>query len=149
LQRDLGKRPQIWEFTVNLQDEMRRAYLRADPCQPILKPTKYPVSGPKNHRRRFQASWFQTYSTWLEYSESKDAIFCYPCYIFAKKSTGRPGSDAFTVKGFKNWKNVNVGMNCPLLGHVGTDPNSPHKIAVKCCEDLKNYSRHIGKLIEK
>jgi hypothetical protein len=32
---------------------------------------------------------------------------------------------------------------------VGTDPNSPHKIAVKCCEDLKNYSRYIGKLIEK
>ncbi|XP_062167014.1 uncharacterized protein LOC133873313 [Alnus glutinosa] len=120
---------------------MRRAYLRAGPCQPILKPTEYPVSGPENHRRRFQASWFQTYSTWLEYSESKDAIFCHPCYIFAKKSTGCPGSDAFTVKGFKNWKKVNDGMNCPLLGHVGTDPNSPHKIAVKCCEDLKNYSR--------
>jgi hypothetical protein len=40
-------------------------------------------------------------------------------------------------------------MNCPLMGHMGTDPNSPHKIAVKCCKDLKNYSRHIGKLIEK
>jgi hypothetical protein len=40
-------------------------------------------------------------------------------------------------------------MTCPLLGHVGKDPNSPHKIAVKCCDDLKNYSQHIGKLIEK
>jgi len=40
-------------------------------------------------------------------------------------------------------------MNCSLMGHVGTDPNSPHKIAVKCCEDLKNYSQHIGKLIGK
>ncbi|XP_062151972.1 uncharacterized protein LOC133860366 [Alnus glutinosa] len=29
------------------------------------------------------------------------------------------------------------------MGHVGTDPNSPHKIAMKCYEDLKNYSRHI------
>ncbi|XP_062166924.1 uncharacterized protein LOC133873208 [Alnus glutinosa] len=106
-------------------------------------------AGPENHHRRFQASWFQTYSSWLEYSESNDAIFCRPCYIFAKKSTGRLGSDAFTVKGFRNWKKVNDGMHCPLMGHVGTDPNSPHKIAVKCCEDLKNYSRHIGKLIEK
>jgi hypothetical protein len=35
------------------------------------------------------------------------------------------------------------------MGHVRTNPNSPHKIAVKCCEDLKNYSRHIDKLIEK
>jgi hypothetical protein len=32
---------------------------------------------------------------------------------------------------------------------VRTNPNSPNKIAVKCCEDLKNYSRHIDKLIEK
>jgi hypothetical protein len=104
LQRDPGKRLQIWEFPVTLQDEMRRAYLRVGPCQPILKPTKYLASGPKNHCCRFQASWFQRYSTWLEYSESKDAIFCHPCYIFAKKSTDRLGSDAFTVKGFKNWK---------------------------------------------
>jgi len=102
LQRDPGKRPQIWEFHVDLQDEMRRAYLRAGLCQPILKPTKYPASGPENHHRRFQTSSFQTYSTWLEYSESKDAIFCHPCYIFAKKSTGRSRSDAFIVKGFRN-----------------------------------------------
>ena len=41
------------------------------------------------------------------------------------------------------------GMNCPLIRHVGKDQNSTHKIAVKCCENLKNYSRHIDKLIEK
>ena len=41
------------------------------------------------------------------------------------------------------------GMNCPLIRHVGKEPNSPYKIAVKCCDDLKNYSRHIDKLIEK
>ena len=40
-------------------------------------------------------------------------------------------------------------MNCPLILHEGKDPNSPHKIVVKCWEDLKNYSRHIDKLIEK
>ena len=28
------------------------------------------------------------------------------------------------------------------IRHVGKDPNSPHKIVVKCCEDLKNYLRH-------
>ncbi|KAF5450063.1 hypothetical protein F2P56_030442, partial [Juglans regia] len=62
---------------------------------------------------------------------------------------GRPGSDAFTIKGFDNWKKMNDGMNCPLIGHVGKDPNSPHKNAVKCCEDLMNQSRHIDKLVEK
>jgi hypothetical protein len=44
---------------------------------------------------------------------------------------------------------VNDGMNCPLIGHVGKDPNSSHKIAVKCCEDLMKYSRYIDKLFEK
>ena len=32
---------------------------------------------------------------------------------------------------------------------LGKNQNSPHKIAVKCCEDLKNYSQHIDKLIKK
>ena len=35
------------------------------------------------------------------------------------------------------------------IRHVGKDPNSLHKIDVKCCKNLKNYSRHIDKLIEK
>ena len=41
------------------------------------------------------------------------------------------------------------GMNFPLIRHEGKDQNSPHKIVVKCYENLKNYSRHIDKLIEK
>ena len=85
----------------------------------------------------------------MEYLPSKDAVYCLPCYLFGKKLIGRPGSDAFTVKGFDNWKKVNDGMNCSLVGHVGKDPNSPHKIAVKCYEDLMKHSRHVDKLFEK
>jgi hypothetical protein len=40
-------------------------------------------------------------------------------------------------------------MNSSLIGHVGKDPNSPHKIVVKCCEDLMNQSWHIYKIVEK
>ena len=78
-----------------------------------------------------------------------DAIYCLPCYLFSKKPIGRPGSDAFISTDFNNWKKVKDRMNCPLILHEGKDPNSPHKIVVKCWEDLKNYSRHIDKLIEK
>ena len=78
-----------------------------------------------------------------------DAIYCLPCYLFSKKPIGRPGSDAFISTGFNNWKKVKDRINCPLILHEGKDPNSPHKIVVKCWEDLKNYSRHIDKLIEK
>ena len=78
-----------------------------------------------------------------------DAIYCLPCYFFGKKPIGCLGSNAFISTGFNNWKKVNDGMNCPLIRHIGKDPNFPHKIYVKCCEDLKNYSSHIDKLIEK
>jgi len=76
-------------------------------------------SGEGNNRRQYQASWFNTYSTWLEYSESKNAIFCLKCYVFAKKSTGRPRSDAFVVKGFNNWIKASDKMNSSLMVHVG------------------------------
>ena len=36
-----------------------------------------------------------------------------------------------------------------FLTHMGKDPNSQHKIAMRSCEDLMNYSQHIGKVIEK
>ena len=78
-----------------------------------------------------------------------DEIYCLPCYLFSKKPIGLLGSDAFISTGFNNWKKVKDGMNCPLICQVGKDPNFPHKVAVKCCKDLKNYSQHIDKLIEK
>jgi hypothetical protein len=146
LEYDPGLRPQIREFPINLQDEIQRAYLRVGPYQPQC--LEYLATGPENHHRRFQASWFLKHSTWLEYSPKKNAIFCHPCFIFAKKSIGRPGSDAFVVKCFSNWKKVNNKRSCPLMAHVGRCPNLPYKIAVKCCDDLKNYSQHIGKLME-
>jgi hypothetical protein len=33
------------------------------------------------------------------------------------------------------------------LSHIGDDPCSPHNNAVKCCEDLRNQSRHIDKVL--
>ena len=42
---------------------------------------------------------------------------------------------------------IGIGWNTHLqwmryIRHVGKDPNSPHKIVEKCCENLKNYLRH-------
>ncbi|XP_059428463.1 uncharacterized protein LOC132162216 [Corylus avellana] len=65
------------------------------------------------------------------------------------KPLGRPESDAFTGKCFNNWKKASDEMNSSLMRHVGTDLNSPHNIAMKCCEDLMNQSGHIDKIVEK
>lgn len=118
IERDPGLRPMIWEFPLNQRDEIQRAYLKIGPYQP--RNIEYPFSRDGNRNRRFQASWFDAHSCWLEYSPKNDAIYCLPCYLFGKKDSGR--ANAFIVDGFKKWKKVNDGANCPLLKHVGKNP---------------------------
>ena len=59
LDYDPGTRKQILEYHVNQRDEIRHAYIIKGPHQPPLKTFK--KSG--KHNRRFQASWFENYST--------------------------------------------------------------------------------------
>nr|XP_023873541.1 zinc finger MYM-type protein 1-like [Quercus suber] len=142
----LGATLQRCSLQPSFKDEIRRAYLKEGPYQP--ENINYPYND-DTHRRQFQPSWFGSHKDWLKYSPSMDAIYCLPCYFFSKKPIGHLGLDVFISRGFNNWKKVKDGMNCPLIRHEGKEPNSPHKIAMKCCEDLKNHSRHIDKLIEK
>ncbi|XLU64474.1 hypothetical protein S245_023683, partial [Arachis hypogaea] len=95
LMRDPGKRPQIWNYPINQQDEIRRAYIKFGPYQFIMD--EYPLSGLESHPRRFKAHWFKSFS-WLEYSPEVDAAFCLPCYLFSRKSS------PFTSGVFRNWK---------------------------------------------
>nr|XP_025702624.1 zinc finger MYM-type protein 1-like [Arachis hypogaea] len=138
--RDPGKRPQIWNYPINQQDEIRRAYIKFGPYQFIMD--EYPLSGLESHPRRFKAHWFKSFS-WLEYSPEVDAAFCLPCYLFSRKSS------PFTSGGFRNWKKVNNGKDCAFLSHVGKSLNSPHNIAVKSCKDLLNQLCHIDKVLAK
>jgi len=91
--RDSSNCPQIWEYLVNQQDEIRRAYINLGSYQPLM--SEYPLTG-KKQPRRFQSHWFKSY-LWLEYSE-KNTVFCFPCYLFPSKPSGKPGSDTFTGK---------------------------------------------------
>ncbi|KAL0004205.1 hypothetical protein SO802_011766 [Lithocarpus litseifolius] len=87
------------------------------------------------------------FSTWLEYSPSKDAAFCLPCFLFDKR-TGNSGSHVFTKDGFRNWKKVNDGNNCSFLNHMGKEPNSFHRASEQAMTDLMNQSQHIQKVLE-
>ncbi|VAI77862.1 unnamed protein product [Triticum turgidum subsp. durum] len=74
LQRDLGLRPQIWQYPPDQRDIVRRAYLMLGPMQPRLE--NYKPSGEPGHQRRFQYSWFDDFPSWLEYSEEKSCVYC-------------------------------------------------------------------------
>ncbi|XP_038699222.1 zinc finger MYM-type protein 1-like isoform X1 [Tripterygium wilfordii] len=140
LERDPGIRIPIWQHPVNQRDEIRRAYIKMGPYQPKLAEYRRTKSGSQN--RKFQYSWFECFP-WLEYSPSKDAAFCFPCFVFQNKVPLHP---AFITEGFNSWKRVNDGVRCAFLMHVG-GPTSPHRTAVKCVEDLMKVTGHIDKVL--
>ncbi|GKE23214.1 zinc finger MYM-type protein 1-like protein, partial [Tanacetum coccineum] len=123
-------------YPSNQQDEIRRTYIRLGPYQ--LVKAHYPLSPCGFHKRMFQAAWFRRF-WWLEYSDKKDAAFCFPYYLFGRKPIGRARSDTFTAKGFNNWRKVNSGTACPFM----------HNFSVRCYEDLKNKVCHIKNVIDK
>ena len=45
----------------------------------------YPLSSQDDHPHRFQAYWFKVFH-WLVYSPDEDAAYCFPCYLFSKRS---------------------------------------------------------------
>ncbi|XP_052304992.1 uncharacterized protein LOC18095741 [Populus trichocarpa] len=136
--RDPSNRPQIWEYPVNQQDEIRRAYINLGPYQPLM--SEYPMTGEK-HPRRFQSHWFKSYP-WLEYSE-KNTAFCFPSYLFSSKSSGKPGSDTFTVKGFNCWKKVNDGER----GHDERPESKNQGNFLEMMELLASYNEQVGALV--
>ena len=139
---DPGTRKQILEYHVNQCDEIRRAYIIKGLHEPPLKTFK--KSG--KHNRRFQASWFENYSTWLEYSPTTDAAYCLPCFVFYN-SNGVVGQNKFIVGGFRNWRKVG-GKNCYFQGHIGKDPNSIYRVAEQMCKDLMNQWQHLQRVVD-
>ncbi|XP_042425906.1 zinc finger MYM-type protein 1-like [Zingiber officinale] len=137
---DPGIRIPILQHPIELQDEVRRAYIDKGPIQPIYD---YPFTECEGQKRRFQSSWFQKYP-WLEFSIEKQSAFCFPCYVF---DTNSAQFDTFTVTGFKNWKRVDC-KNRSFKRHEG-DGNSRHSFAMRKRGDLKNLDQHIDRRLEK
>lgn len=146
VERDPGLRRQIWEYPPNEQDQVVKAYMKHGPYQFFMD--AYPPSGSKKHPRRFQSHWFKSFP-WLEYSPTKDAAFCFPCFLFSKKPVGKKGSTAFTITGFRNWKKVHDGSACAFLTHMGSDSSSAHRYSVQCYDNLKNQPCHIEHAVER
>ncbi|KAK9741223.1 hypothetical protein RND81_03G090100 [Saponaria officinalis] len=138
LERDPGLRAPMWHHPIEKRNEIRRAYLKLKPYQPILR--NFPYSGPEGHRRSFQSSWYKKFPDWLEYSLSKDAAFCFLCYLFADKPN--PHTNTFTMIRFNNWKRVNEGKNCPFVTHVG-GLSSIHNNSLRSKINLLNDRGHI------
>ena len=146
VEREPGLRCQISDYPPNDQGKARMAYIKHGAYH--FKMDEYPPDESVTHPRKFQYHWFKSFP-WLEYSPDKDAVYCFPCFLFCKKPLGKKGSDVFTVKGFKKWKRVNDGERCAFLTHMGKDSKSAHNYAAKCYDNLKNKPCHLEPLVVK
>ncbi|XP_058775528.1 uncharacterized protein LOC131649787 [Vicia villosa] len=133
---DPGRRKQFSEYALDIQDQVRRAYILKGPMQPDL--SSFPRTQFGSVKRAFCKSWYKNY-TWLEYSEIKDAAYCFYCFLF--KQPGRAehfGFEVFTKSGYRDWKHASQG----LKGHIGSH-NSLHNSCVKHYDDYNNQRQSV------
>jgi len=100
LKIDPSRRPAISSYHPDLQDDVRKTYLKKGPHQPFNFYLPWTYFG--RQRRRFGKHWFGLHS-WLEYSESSDSGYCLSCFLF--KNVSSYGGNHFVGDGFKDWKN--------------------------------------------
>lgn len=98
---DPGLRKQIIEFDIGSRDRIRREYISKGACQP--KVHNFPRTQFGNSTRSFREAWYKKYD-WLEYSISKDAAYCFICFLFKPINVIHFGDEAYTRIGFRNWK---------------------------------------------
>ncbi|XP_022868139.1 uncharacterized protein LOC111387784 [Olea europaea var. sylvestris] len=114
IEREPGKRKQILEFSFNLRDEIRVAYLKAGPYQPKL--AEYSKTQGKSQSRCFQAKWFNQFP-WLEYSPMTNRAYCFYCYLF-RNDGNSSNCLALVISGYNQWKRVNDSSKCVFLTHL-------------------------------
>jgi hypothetical protein len=137
IRSDPALRKQIYEYAPDIQDQVRRAYILKGPSQPtnILKDPK---------TRGFSMGWYKKYN-WLEYSESKDAGYCFYCFLF--KQPGRAqhfGHDVFNKTGWRDWRHAYKA----LPEHVG-GVGSAHNQCVQKYADFKNQRQNVQRVIDR
>ncbi|XP_062229974.1 uncharacterized protein LOC133927506 [Phragmites australis] len=138
---DPALRIPIEGFHPNIKSEVRRAYLLRGPTQPIGH--NFPRKRVGKDWRLFQPKWFKDYD-WLEYSVSKDAAFCFYCFLFRQEAEHEKfGHVVFTKTGYDDWKHTYRG----LPGHVGGVSGCHNKTRL-CTEDFKNQRASISHKID-
>lgn len=84
--------------------------------QPVLGKFLMTIINGKSHS--FNSNWYEQYK-WIEYSKTRDAIFCKACRHFPELHT----EFTFTRDGYKNWKRLRQACN-------KHESSKPHALAL-------------------
>lgn len=79
--------------------------------------------------------WYSVHK-WLEYSQSKDAAFCYACRHFGLSSAR---DSAFTAEGFKHWKKASYSDG----GFAAHAKSESHRNAMMAWIDYEKMPKSI------
>ena len=139
LPHDPGLRLSIASYHVNDQDAVRRLYVLRGPFKPIAH--QFPKRKIGDRDCSCSPLWLYKHN-WVEYSIKVDCVFCFYCYLFKDKESKGKGTNAFTVKGWRNW---NMGEQT-LLKHMDS---KAHKAAQEKLVGFMDPGAQIDNKIEK
>lgn len=128
---DPGLRSPIYLMTGQNKENLIDAYICKGPHQPLLK--SYPIN---SINKSFQTSWYTKF-IWLEYSESQDKVFCFPCFLFINN----PGDSKFTSTGYNNWDKA-LDKSKGMTKHIG-NIRSVHNLCVEKMYQRSNKKAHL------
>lgn len=138
--------PKKWPGVPEISDKVRLLLIKCGPQRVDVSTFKFPDSDGHGNRH-LDAKWFYKILTngervlrqWLLYSQSEDALFCFPCLLFGKDQH-RKTSFSDINKGFKDWKHLN-----PLI--YTHENSSSHRL---CCIEWKDLQNHLrlGKTVD-
>ncbi|XP_034057797.1 zinc finger and BTB domain-containing protein 47-like [Gymnodraco acuticeps] len=76
-------------------------------CEEPAQPTResFPKTLQGGARRSFRTDWYKTHS-WLEYSQSNDSAYCFPCRHFSLPDA--PKTVFISIDGYRNWKKATM-----------------------------------------
>ncbi|XP_012846430.1 PREDICTED: zinc finger MYM-type protein 1-like [Erythranthe guttata] len=119
---------------------VRRAYLQKGPCQcrlcKFLQTTFY------GQQLKFIVDWYNEFGSWLEYSETKDAVYCLCCYLFKVGESAKGGGGKFVSEGYRNlYKKENLRKH-----ERNHDSVNHHRYMAS--QDLMNNKGHIDVPLE-
>ena len=136
---DPALRKPIDEYDPLIRDDVKRDYILNGPCQPMSH--DFPQRSFGKQKRSFQKKWFKD-REWLEYSVSKDAAYCFWCYLFKGDLGPKYGDGVFAKEGCSNWKKALEKFE----EHVGS-ANSQHNDARILFISYKNQAQSISRCL--
>nr|XP_016475874.1 PREDICTED: uncharacterized protein LOC107797485 [Nicotiana tabacum] len=152
LEVDPGERLAIRKYHPNDRDAIRRTYLQRGAFQP--REHKFPQRNFYGKLRRFNPQWFSEYD-WSEYSVTKNAAFCFFCYLSQDECINQGGGDYVDRRGSVMERFIGIVhvrettalcLKNGIVGLLAQHSLSPSSICGQCYNGASNMQGDINGL---